>query len=177
MNSSRSNSPTPAPPSRDSESGGAASPEAAAIEAYLGRLESILDRLANLQEGKRGALARLDVPTIERLTDAEGDLTADLVAAVNDPLVERDEAGQPLPRSLRTRIEDFPEIDRQRIHARLRAVRDAARRLQDDASSNWLAMYRTHQHIGQLLEIIARAGRPSGGPKGQGAGLMLDSQA
>ena len=146
---------------------------------FLSRLQDVLAELHGTESAKQQALASMDVEQIDQLTEKEHALAQTLaeVAGLRGQLLAANGLDPNSTSSLREIFAHLPDADRTRLLERLGAMRSDAKRVQDLTCSNWLATYRTFQHVYQLLEIIANAGKPTGETTVQGAGLMLDHRA
>lgn len=149
------------------------------VEQFLLDLQENLDQLLSVQQAKQRALASLDTYALEQLSESEGILTARMArfSCERGRLSDELAAGNPSYRSLREYVNAAAGPKRDRLIGLLDQTRDDARRVKQQASVNWLAIYRTNEHVLQMLEIIAQAGKPTAGNVGRGGGLLLDCTA
>ena len=153
------------------------------LEKLLSDLHTTLNELEELQKLKQQALADSNLPEMERISEAEGQL----VERLNQASEQRSQllADEKSPStSLREVIERLPEQRRKRMFEQLDGIRKHAQGIQQQTAANWLSTYRIHQHVVQMLEIITHANQAAvddprhaadhpGGA--EGAGLMLDN--
>lgn len=148
------------------------------LVSYLDDLDVLLEGLHQLQVAKQTALAKMETARLETIAQEELALTKRLAAVQSSrEQLAKSAGGMDAAGAVGELIERLDEPDRTRLRERLARVTALARTVQDEASSNWLAAYRTQHHVADLLAIIAGAGRPATGRGGQGQGLMLDSHA
>lgn len=149
------------------------------VEQFLLDLQENLDQLLEVQRAKRRALASLDTALLEQLSETEGLLTRRMAQFSHQRGQLSDElaAGNPPFRSLREYVTASGGPRRDRLLQLLDQAREDARRVKQQASVNWMAIYRTNEHVLQMLAIIAQAGRPTTGSVARGGGLLLDQTA
>lgn len=148
------------------------------VEQLLEQLQATLDELADVQQQKERALAGMDAAELERLSALEGNLSARLKACSEkrQELVAAANQSSNSNASFRELLHRLPIPQRQQLIDRFEKVREHARQVKQRAASNWFAAYRTHQHVKDLVELIANAGQAGDGDSGR-QGLFLDSTA
>jgi chromosome segregation ATPase len=148
------------------------------VEQLLEQLQATLDELAEIQAQKDRALASMNTAELERLSELEGVLSARMKACSDKrkELVAAANSSKGAKATFRELLHHLPVPQRQSLIDRFEQVREHARQVKQRAASNWFATYRTHQHVKDLVELIAHAGQADESDSGH-QGLFLDSTA
>lgn len=148
------------------------------VEQLLERLEATLDELFEVQQQKDRALAKMDAAALEELAEQEGVLTQRMQQCSDErkQIVAAANSLHNRTSTFRELLNNLPFPQRQNLIDRFERIRENARQVKQRAASNWFATYRTHQHVKELVELIAHAGQTADSDSAH-QGLFLDSTA
>ena len=151
----------------------------AQLERLLTDLQATLTELFDVQEQKQKALAAMNTDELHRLSKVEGKLVERMTETSKRraELLATTANGREPARSLRELVKRLPDDVRPRLQEKLNGIRSFAQRVRREASANWLATYRTNNHVRELLELISQASQATSSDANSGSGLFLDSTA
>lgn len=124
-------------------------------------MQTTLSDLEQVESEKQRALQSFDAAALFSLADREDELTLRLANQLQES------------RARFASDDDSLAIDPV-AQRRFEELRARAARLKQQVAIHWLAIYRAHQYVGDMLSIIAQAGRPAATAH---FGLMVDQTA
>lgn len=139
-------------------------------------LETALSQLIGIHSEQQFALARLDSAELQRLAQREHQWLAELESLQNrrDELLAASNPAEGESPSLRQLIAHCCPADRPELFAQFDRIEKQLNTLRNSAVANWLATYRSSQHVESLLEGVKISCKESA-PDGSGA--VFDSSA
>ena len=151
---------------------------------FLRALEGTQEELAQVFARKQGLLTGIDPSALEEAARAEGEVNGRLrkLVGVRRELLER--AGrQGLPsESLKDVVARLGGAAAEQLSPLIERVGRNSARLRTESWGQWILAQRAGQHDGQLIDLIANAGRraatySAGAERAAGGGAILDATA
>lgn len=142
------------------------------VQAILDELQTTISKLERTQEAKQTALRTLDTAALHSISEQEHDLTEALIRQTF-PL-DADACADNPAASLAILLARLPASTEPAAQARIRNLRSRIERLKRSIAQNWLATWRLNEYVGDMLTLIAQAGRPAATAH---HGLVFDSTA